>query len=714
MEVSHQLAVEQVELPSPGEEIKSSGGLATWVVPNPEMEGEFYQDFQSVPAEARAGKVKIHASMFPPFGDFAGRWEAVRGNCRRLLPHLMDTGGFFVAAFEKRAELAPSAKARKEARSAQLKAEKAEKAAAEAEAGEAPNEEPAEAAEPTPTEKKAQALRRITKEYIPVETSLSEGEWQGILDFYGLCDLFLSTNLPSAAASYTGSLASTMQEEVPEASPASTQSADLRLAVSSLSSLAQATARGTTSRLRAMTPTAAVKDGALQNQLVNVEERLNAQILRVQQQGDRLRDVALSRMEAKVGAFETLQPKFDRRIAELSGSVKGLSDEMQSQLRRVDQIDSRLWDWRHQLEEEIRGRLSEVEQTLQQTASSQRITKASAEDSAKKMATRLLRIEGVLEEHHANAEDASTGIVQLHSRLEELEESHQLRHAQHDEAFGAQAERLRAKEATSHKLDVLTQECNDFRSRLEVQEEKSRSMRTMQDTKDEQFRALVDRVERENFEGRLKALQSRIQEMEESGVQAKEQLQILQQGLERQEQNQQYQLGRLPSPRMLAAAEPAEAGQSRVWQGRLDKLEEQLNSVQEQLEALRGEQSLAPHISALVTQLKDITPKVISHDSDLQKLREKVQSLESFTGAAEVRSFDPAKDSPEVEEPQGPKQQSRQTLPEAQEEATATAPPSAETDEIDLANADDEKALTPQQARAAWQLRQNSPRSAQV
>jgi len=528
-----------------------------------------------------------------------------------------------------------------------------------------------------------------------------------------------------------------MQEEVPEASPASTQSpADLRLAVSSLSSLAQATARGTTSRLRAMTPTAAIKDGALQNQLVNVEERLNAQILRVQQQGDRLRDVALSRMEAKVGAFETLQPKFDRRIAELSGSVKGLSDEMQSQLRRVDQIDSRLWDWRHQLEEEIRGRLSEVEQTLQQTASSQRITKASAEDSAKKMATRLLRIEGVLEEHHANAEDASTGIVQLHSRLEELEESHQLRHAQHDEAFGAQAERLRAKEvesgaahaalelrvndtesllqATSHKLDVLTQECNDFRSRLEVQEEKSRSLRTMQDTKDEQFRALVDRVERENFEGRLKALQSRIQEMEESGVQAKEQLQILQQGLERQEQNQQYQLGRLPSPRMLAAAEPAEAGQSRVWQGRLDKLEEQLNSLQEQLEALRGEQSLAPHISALVTQLKDITPKVISHDSDLQKLRDKVQSLESFTGAAEVRSFEPAKGSPEVEEPQGPKQQSRQTLPEAQEEAAATAPTPAETDEIDMANAGDEKALTPQQARAAWQLRQNSPRSAQV
>ena len=65
----------------------------------------------------------------------------------------------------------------------------------------------------------------------------------------------------------------------------------------------------------------------MQNALVGVEERLNAQINRVQQQGDRLRDVALSRMEAKVSTVESLQPKFDRRMAELSGSVRRHSEQ---------------------------------------------------------------------------------------------------------------------------------------------------------------------------------------------------------------------------------------------------------------------------------------------------------------------------------------------------------------------------------------------------
>lgn len=164
--------------------------------------------------------------------------------------------------------------------------------------------------------------------------------------------------------------------------------------LSNLSSLSQVS-RPASAR-RSTTPTNGKAEGGLQNALVGVEERLNAQISRVQQQGERLREVALSRMEAKVGAVEAFQPKVDRRMAELSGSVKGLSDEMQSQLRRVDQIDSKLWDWRRQLEEELRSRLVEVEQSLQQLGSAQRVAKAAAEDAAKKS-------------EHATAEAGRTG-----------------------------------------------------------------------------------------------------------------------------------------------------------------------------------------------------------------------------------------------------------------------------------------------------------------
>eukprot|EP00913_Durusdinium_trenchii_P025178 g23637.t1 len=209
------------------------------------------------------------------------------------------------------------------------------------------------------------------------------------------------------------------------------------------------------SRIRSVTPTNSAKsEGGLQNALMGVEERLSAQIARVQQQGDRLREVALSRMDAKVSTVEALQPKFDRRMAELSGSVKGLSDEMQSQLRRVDQIDTKLWDWRHQIEEELRVRLVEVEQSLQQLGSAHRVAKAAAEDSAKKLSMRMLRLEARVLEAHSNTMGYSGGFAFR------CQENHGLHHVQHDDAINAHMEHTRAREADWQVLQSeLEQRC---------------------------------------------------------------------------------------------------------------------------------------------------------------------------------------------------------------------------------------------------------------
>eukprot|EP00913_Durusdinium_trenchii_P011619 g10913.t1 len=150
------------------------------VVPNPEKTGEFFEDFESAPNEVKSGKTKLLSTMYPPTGDFKEQWEQVRRYCRRLLPHLMDTGGFFIATFEKRADLAPSAKARREEKRAQLKEETTE--TAEAEAEEEKEKEPEK-----PKEKVV--FRRLTKEYLPVDSVLPE--WPEVLDFYGL-DVSLS------------------------------------------------------------------------------------------------------------------------------------------------------------------------------------------------------------------------------------------------------------------------------------------------------------------------------------------------------------------------------------------------------------------------------------------------------------------------------------------------------------------------------------------
>merc|ERR1719401_1395803 len=160
---------------------------------------------------------------------------------------------------------------------------------------------------------------------------------------------------------------------------------------------------------------------ALRRQFEGLEEKLVGQIQRVQQQGDRLRDAAFSRVDAKMGSMEALQPRFDRKLAELSGNYKGLSDEMQAQIRRIDGMDTRLWEWRHQMEDEVQKKFSEVDQHHQQASSAIRLASATNEDSMKRVHNRLRRLEGLVEERLLYADEASHGIAALDARLQEVE-----------------------------------------------------------------------------------------------------------------------------------------------------------------------------------------------------------------------------------------------------------------------------------------------------
>ncbi|CAK0825095.1 unnamed protein product, partial [Prorocentrum cordatum] len=95
--------------------LRAAPGLERWVIQDPNG-GPFFESFSQVPTELRDCKSKIMPSMFPPAGEGTEGIGAALKNCRRLLPHLMDTGGFFVAVLEKRKELRASARVRREAR----------------------------------------------------------------------------------------------------------------------------------------------------------------------------------------------------------------------------------------------------------------------------------------------------------------------------------------------------------------------------------------------------------------------------------------------------------------------------------------------------------------------------------------------------------------------------------------------------------------------
>jgi len=199
--------------------LKAAECLDTWVIQNPGGT-EFFTSYSDVPQELKQCKCKLLPTMFPPTGEGSAEIRAsVRKNCRRLLPHLMDTGGFFVAAFEKVAEFKPSAKARREDRNQQIRKQQQGIAEASASAGgTASPGEPAVAAagggngaeareraapatelqtgppevEGTSVSGGAQAcgaptmpsgLRRLQKEYVPLKNY--PAMWEEIRDYYG-------------------------------------------------------------------------------------------------------------------------------------------------------------------------------------------------------------------------------------------------------------------------------------------------------------------------------------------------------------------------------------------------------------------------------------------------------------------------------------------------------------------------------------------------
>eukprot|EP00416_Gambierdiscus_australes_P022393 CAMPEP_0171076068 /NCGR_PEP_ID=MMETSP0766_2-20121228/13175_1 /TAXON_ID=439317 /ORGANISM="Gambierdiscus australes, Strain CAWD 149" /LENGTH=813 /DNA_ID=CAMNT_0011532995 /DNA_START=1 /DNA_END=2437 /DNA_ORIENTATION=+ len=390
---------------------------------------------------------------------------------------------------------------------------------------------------------------------------------------------------------------------------------------------------------------------AVRRQIESFEEKVAGQIstLRCQQQRDRLHEAAFSRLEEKMSSVEGLQLRLDQRSAELSGNLKGLSDEMQAQIRRVDVMDDRLWDWRHQLEEEFRQKYTDFEQSIHKVCSGVRVMAASNEDGQKRLSQRVHTLELEVTERLAalHRDDCGQGLKELTARLEALEgqcrsfeEQMSLEAVNScvsynepplqvdaaseaaNAAFLGMIERRVADVAD--RLNQIYQDSKEAHGKLAVQEEQQRALRTLMEAGEERIHMLLDRVERSDWDGRLELLQQASHEDNKQKLIERERVELLGRRLEFQEQALEelkaahWQLARDTTASTNTTAFPAALEDCSA---RLGQAEAHVGLLQAELETLRDQSQLGPCVSQLVVELQEVMPMVLSHERVINRMQ---------------------------------------------------------------------------------------------
>jgi len=322
-------------------------------------------------------------------------------------------------------------------------------------------------------------------------------------------------------------------------------------------------------------------------------------------------------------------------------------------------MDSRLWEWRHQLEEEVRNKFVEIEQNHQRVSSSIRVMTATSEDQTKRQNSRIQRIESVLEERLQVTEETTINMHSIYDRLEQMEQNRlqdlalvpvepassrvveTTMSAFDSSAFMTIETRMSDAYA---KIDALIEESRDSHTRLEAQEERLKSLHTRVESREEHYRWLNDRVERTDWEGRFKEIQAHMTVIDEGRIKHSEDIELISKKVESSEQASEEcadhirkiyverQLNSVESTRQVhndtGYISDAISLDVKDNTGRIGELEVRSDKMRSEVESMRADVALAPRVAALVEQLKDVAPKVIEQESCVRELLEKVGRLE--------------------------------------------------------------------------------------
>ncbi|CAE7215107.1 unnamed protein product [Symbiodinium microadriaticum] len=146
-----------------------------------------------------------------------------------------------------------------------------------------------------------------------------------------------------------------------------------------------------------------------------------------------------------------------------------------------------------------------------------------------------------------------------------------------------------------------------------VRDEQIRALRTLFETREEHLRLLAERVERSDWDVKLEQIRQALQDSNKQRTLEAERLELLSKKVEDQEQvhdDLQRELASHASGKQDAEMAAAVAG-----------LEDQLKTLGLELQELRDHDDLGPRVADLLSQLREIAPKVIEQEKSIRLLQ---------------------------------------------------------------------------------------------
>lgn len=388
---------------------------------------------------------------------------------------------------------------------------------------------------------------------------------------------------------------------------------------------------------------------ALRKYIESMEDRLTEQISKALSLNEQVaQEKTMKMLQAKVMSWECLQPKLERKIAELGGSLKGLSEEVQSQLLRADTAETRLHAWRSQVEEDWTLKNSKAEEQLEELLSIGRTTTATNEDFRRECNARLSRLENRLEERSLQ-EDIKLvwdKVALLESRLDCSDTNDGLSRKRVDEQ----------RESSSHSPQrwLVEQQLSDVlqtTGRLEAQglemqerfEEHDVRLVSLRSRVDVQEQRLVDRLQREiDLTGQLEDLRQVVAAHGREVVEMGDRVDMLTKTIDAQDlfmQETNTKLKQLATQKVNTKRfesttegskvdvddELAEVIQLTIES--LDAAHHRTTALEKRIETEVTSLNLGPQLGVVMDVLKDVVPKVASYEFSLQETQDKVEQI---------------------------------------------------------------------------------------